>query len=99
MYTKVILSHPIFFEERAGCNFGKIVVILRVARTISSSTEKSLRALRRPKTNLRSTMGQDHLSHLVLLYIERAFVNRLNFQSILDEKALVIYFGSCKKVN
>ena len=44
-------------------------------------------------------MGQDLLSHLALLCIERAYVNRIDFQPILDQKTLVIYFGSCKKGN
>ena len=42
-------------------------------------------------------IGQDILSHLALLCIERAYVNRVDFQLILDQKTLVIYIGTCKK--
>ena len=44
-------------------------------------------------------MGQDILSHLALLCIELACVNRVDFQPILGQKTLAIYFGTCKKVN
>ena len=37
-----VLSHPIFFGERACCYFGNIVVILHIAPTASCSAEQSL---------------------------------------------------------
>ena len=97
MYLKVILCYPIFFGERARCNFRKVVVILSIVPTVSSSLEQSFRVLQRSKTNLRSTMEQDRLSHLTLFFIERAYVSRVDFQPIFSPKMLVIYFGSCKK--
>ena len=30
-------------------------------------------------------MGQDHLSHLALLCIERAYVNRVDIEKVIDE--------------
>ena len=42
-------------------------------------------------------MGGDFLSHLALLCIEQAYVNRVDFQPILDQHLWVIYFGTCKK--
>ena len=39
-------------------------------------------------------MGQNRLSHLALLCIEHTYVNRLDLQPILNQKTLVIYFGS-----
>ena len=95
MYPKVMLSHPIFFGDRVHCNFGNIVVVLSVASTVLILLNNHL--LQRPKTNLRNIMGQDHLIYLELLCIERAYVNRVDFQPILDQKTLVIYFGSCNK--
>ena len=86
MYPKVVLSHPIFFGEKGCCNFGKVFVILSVAPTISCSAEQSFSVLRRPKTNLRSITGQDRHSHLALLCIERAYVNRVDFQPIFRPK-------------
>ena len=53
------------------------IFILSVIPTVSCSAERSFSVLRRPKANLKSTMGQDCLSHLALLYIERAYINRL----------------------
>ena len=73
-----VLSHPIFFDERACCYFGNIVVILHIAPTVSCSAEQSLIFLGRPKTNLRSTMEQVRLSRLALLCIEHAYVNRVD---------------------
>ena len=37
------------------------------------------------KTNLKSTMGQDCLSHLAILCIERTYVNRLDIEKVSDE--------------
>ena len=37
------------------------------------------------KTNLKSTIGQDCLSHLAILCIERAYVNRLDLEKVIDE--------------
>ena len=42
-------------------------------------------------------MGLDILSHLALLCIEQAYVNRIDFQTILDQKSFVIYSGTFKK--
>ena len=84
--TKVILSNPIFFGERARCKFGKVVVILRVTPAVFCSAEQSFSVLRRSETNCRSIMGQDRLSHLVLLCIERAYVNKVDFQPIFRPK-------------
>ena len=45
-----ILSHPIFFGQRARWNFGKFVVVLSTISTVSCSAERSLSILQRPKT-------------------------------------------------
>ena len=84
MYPKVIFSHPVFCGERAHWNFGKVAVILSVILTVSCSTERSFSVLGRPKINLSSTMGQDRLSHLALLCIERAYVRRGDNQKVTD---------------
>ena len=86
MDPKVILPHPVFFGNRAGCNLGNNVVILSVAPTVSCSDEQSFSILRRPKTNLRSIMEQYLLSHLALLCIEPTHVNRVDFRPIIDQK-------------
>ena len=89
MYPKAILSHPIFFGDRVHCNFGNIVLVLSVASTVLILLNNHL---------LHDyIMGQDHLIYLGLLCTERAYVNRVDFQPILDQETLVIYFGSCNK--
>ena len=50
VYGINILSHPIFFGQRARWNFGKFVVVLSTISTVSCSAERSLSILQRPKT-------------------------------------------------
>ena len=52
--------------------FSNVVHILAVILATSCSAERSFSALRRLKTYLRSTMGQQHVT---LINIERAYVN------------------------
>ena len=92
MYPKAILSHSIFFGERFHCNFGEVAFILGVAPTASCAAEQSFSVLQRPKTDLRNTMGQDRLSHLALLCIKRAYINRVNFQPIFRPKDVSDFF-------
>ena len=63
----------------------KVVVIFSVIPTASYSSERSFSVLGRPKTNLRSTMGHDSLSHLALLCIERAYIIREDTEKATDE--------------
>ena len=51
-------------------HFSKLVRIFNVIPATSCSAERSFSALRRLKTYIRSTMGQDRLSHLAFLSIE-----------------------------
>jgi hypothetical protein len=55
----------------------------------SATAERSFSSLRRMKTYLRSTMTQDRLSNLALLYIEREVSGQL--RDNLD--TLVVKFG------
>ena len=61
--------------------FSKVVHILAVIPATSSSAERScsaersFSALRRLKTYLRSTMGQQRVSNIALINIERAYAN------------------------
>ena len=56
--------------------FYKVCSILTTIPATSCSAERSFSDLRRIKTYLRSTMGQDRLSSLALICIERAYANR-----------------------
>ena len=59
----------------------------------SCSAERSFSGLRRLKTYLRSTMGQERLSNLALLSIERKFSNEV-LKS--DMNAMIDTFGHRK---
>ena len=85
MYSKFILSQPNFLGERARWNFGKVVAIFSVIPTVFCFPARWYSVLRRPKTNLKSTIGQDCLSHIAILCIERAYVNRLDLEKVIDE--------------
>ena len=54
--------------------FSNVVHILPVIPA-TCSAERSFSALRRLKTYLRSTMGQQRVSNITLVNIERAYVN------------------------
>ena len=96
--SQSIIGSTNFFGERVRWNFGKVVVFLRVKPTVPCSDERSFSVLQRPKTNLRRTKEQDRLSHLALLCFERAYVNRVDVEKMIDsfsnhlsdQKALVI---------
>ena len=67
--------------------FWKVSRILAVIPATSCSAERSFSALRRMKTYLRSTMGQDRLNNLAIINIERAASNRvlqLQMNEIID---------------
>ena len=55
--------------------FAEVVHILAVIPAASCSAERSFSALRRFKTYLRSTMGQQRVSNIALINIERAHAN------------------------
>ena len=50
---------------------------LEVIPATSCSAERSFSSLRRLKTYLRNSMGQERLSSLALLHIEREYVNKV----------------------
>lgn len=55
--------------------FSSVVHILAVIPATSCSAERSFSELRRLKTYLRSTMGQQRVSNIALINIERAYAN------------------------
>ena len=82
MYTKMLLSHPIFFGQRAHWKLGKVVVIFSVIPTFSCSAERALSVLRCPKTDQK----------FLYLCSERVYVNRVDIEKMINE------FSSSKKV-
>ena len=55
--------------------FVTVMHILAVIPATSCSAERSFSALRISKTYLRSTMGQQRVSNIALIHIERAYAN------------------------
>ena len=68
----------------------KVIKIFTVIPATSCSAERSFSSLRRLKTYLRNTCGQDRLSSLALLHIETEFVNRVLRE---DMEQMVDVFG------
>ena len=73
--------------------FSKALKIFAILPVSSCEAERSFSSLRRLKTYLRSTMNQDRLSHLTLLHIERATVNKVLKE---DMKEMIDQFGKNK---
>ena len=67
-----------------------VIKIFTVIPATSCSAERSFSSLRRLKTYLRNTCGQDRLSSLALLHIETEFVNRVLRE---DMEQMVDVFG------
>ena len=76
--------------------FYKVCSILTTIPATSCSAERSFSDLRRIKTYLRSTMGQDRLSSLALICIERAYANRTLEN---DMEIIIDIFGKRKNRN
>ena len=77
-------------------DFSKALRILSVIPATSCSAERSFSSLRRLKTYLRNTMGQERLSSLALLHIERDYVNQVMSD---DMEKMIDVFGSSKGRN
>ncbi len=63
-------------------------MIIRIAMTIAVSTascERSFSALKRIKTYLRSTMGDQRLSDIGILSIEREMSQKIQIDRVLEE--------------
>lgn len=65
-------------------HFSEVAKTLATIPATSCSAERSFSCLRRLKTYLRSTMGQDRLSALGLLCIERGHANRVDINTIVE---------------
>ena len=69
--------------------FPNVCIALRIYLTLpvglsNCSGERSFSHLKRIKSSLRSTMGQDRLANLTLLNIESEILTDLDFQDIID---------------
>ena len=77
-------------ESEAHCLMPELLKVLKIFATMPSTSaqaERSFSALRRLKTYLRSTMGQQRLSSLALMSMEREVVNKvlkINMNDMID---------------
>jgi hypothetical protein len=62
---------------------GKLIQIYLVASVSSATAERSFSTLRRTKTWLRSTQGEDRLTALASMQIEREILDNLDIQKIV----------------
>ena len=74
--------------------FAKVLKIYAVLPISSCEAERSFSALRRLKTYLRSSMGQNRLTSLALMHIERNIVNNVLKE---DMSQLIDTFARNKK--
>ena len=76
--------------------FAKVMVILAVIPATSCSAERSFSALRRLKTYLRNTMGQERINSISLINIEREYANAVMEK---DMERIINIFASRKGRN
>ena len=51
----------------------------------NATSERSFSTLRRMKSYLRTTMGQERLNYLVLLHLHKERTNNLDIKSVLND--------------
>ena len=77
----------IMYRYNLKDGFPNVCIALRIYLTLpvsNCSGERSFSHLKRIKSSLRSTMGQDRLANLTLLNIESEILTDLDFQDITD---------------
>lgn len=70
--------------------FPNVEIILKIFLTIpisNASGERSFSVLKRVKNYLRSTMGEDRLNNMAILYIEQEILDEIDTAKIIDEFA------------
>lgn len=76
--------------KEMSCTFPNVEIVLNFFLTIplsNASGERSFSVLKRVKKYLRSTMGEERLNSMAILYIEQEILNRINTAKIIDEFA------------
>ena len=62
----------------------RLLQLILVMPATNATSERSFSALRRIKSYLRSTMGQERLNHLMVLYVHKSRTDRINLETILN---------------
>ena len=61
-----------------------LMQLILVMPATNSTSERSFSALRRVKTYLRSTMGQQRLNDLLLLHVHKEITDSLNLKEVIN---------------
>ena len=64
------------------CTVLKLILVMPAS---NATSERSFSALRRIKTYLRSTMGQERLNNLMLLHIHKEITDDLDLKDVATE--------------
>ena len=64
------------------CKLVKLILVLPATNAVS---ERSLSALRRVKSYLRSTMNQSQLNHLMILHVHKHLTDELDLIKVANE--------------
>ena len=76
--------------EKMPKAFSQIIQIMHIVLTLpvtTASNERFFSTLKRVKSYLRTTIGDDRLSHLMLMAVEPAMVKRFNMEDLVEEFA------------
>ncbi len=63
----------------------RVVQLIMVMPATNASSERSFSALHRVKTYLRSTMGQQRLNNLMVLYVHKELTDALNLEEVVND--------------
>ena len=73
-------------EKRVLFDFVEVLMILLLVNPASSATEeRSFSSLRRPKTYLRSTCGQQRLSNIAVGHVHKDVFDKLNVNDLINK--------------
>ena len=61
-----------------------LMQLILVMPATDSTSERSFSVLRRVKTHLRSTMGQQRLNDLLLLHVHKEITDSLNLKEVIN---------------
>ena len=90
-----LLSFIVTYGEDVFPNLRISLQILLTIAVSIASCERSFSKLKIILSYLRASMGQDRLSNLALLSVERETLNTINFDNVIDQFASV----KARKIN
>ncbi len=89
--TATIFDLKKYFSSLSSCQAGLISQVSRLMQLVlvmpatNATSERSFSALRRVKSYLRSTTGQERLNYLMLLHVHSDKTDKLDLKSVLND--------------